>query len=348
MNLRTETGKPYFYQWDTGQLLIVEDAPNCRQVHFGYRDGSEARVCDIREEEGMRVVDIPNELLQKDRTFFAYLINDEDDETQMRPQSFLVLLRPKPDDYVYTQTEVQTYEALEERITALEENGGSGGGTVKTVNGVVPDENGNVEIVIPDTEADIPATLPNPNALTFTGAVEATYDGSEAVSVEIPSGGGLGSWRLLKSITVAENIKAVEFDTDNGGNSFEVTELLITTDATTIESDASTAPNLNVSINGKDTYSAGTTAGLVMPYGKYGASGGRNYLHLVSLNPAHAYHGSFQTGNVSSNKTVLCWQTNYFGGNPHEVGEKITKVKLVCVASANYLAEGSRFEVYGR
>ena len=30
----------------------------------------------------------------------------------------------------------------------------------------------------------------NPNALTFTGAVTGSYDGSEAVTVEIPSGGG--------------------------------------------------------------------------------------------------------------------------------------------------------------
>lgn len=36
---------------------------------------------------------------------------------------------------------------------------------------------------------DMPDKLPNPNALTFTGAVNATYDGSTAVSVEIPSGG---------------------------------------------------------------------------------------------------------------------------------------------------------------
>ena len=33
----------------------------------------------------------------------------------------------------------------------------------------------------------------NPNALTLTGAVSATYDGSAPVSVEIPSGGGGGS-----------------------------------------------------------------------------------------------------------------------------------------------------------
>lgn len=37
---------------------------------------------------------------------------------------------------------------------------------------------------------EIPKTLPNPNALTFTGAVTGSYDGSEAVTVEIPSGGG--------------------------------------------------------------------------------------------------------------------------------------------------------------
>lgn len=34
----------------------------------------------------------------------------------------------------------------------------------------------------------IPTTLPNPNALTFTGAVTGTYDGSEAVTINIPEG----------------------------------------------------------------------------------------------------------------------------------------------------------------
>lgn len=51
-----------------------------------------------------------------------------------------------------------------------------------TVNGVSPDESGNIQIELPT----VPATLPNPNAITFTGAVEVTYDGSGAVSVEIP------------------------------------------------------------------------------------------------------------------------------------------------------------------
>lgn len=36
----------------------------------------------------------------------------------------------------------------------------------------------------------VPSALPNPNALTFTGAGTGSYDGSAPMSVEIPSGGG--------------------------------------------------------------------------------------------------------------------------------------------------------------
>ena len=41
----------------------------------------------------------------------------------------------------------------------------------------------------------VPSALPNPNKLTFTGAVTAEYDGSAPVNVEIPEGGG-GSYTL--------------------------------------------------------------------------------------------------------------------------------------------------------
>ena len=40
---------------------------------------------------------------------------------------------------------------------------------------------------------EMPTALPNPNALTFTGAVTGSYDGSAPLSVEIPQGGGGGS-----------------------------------------------------------------------------------------------------------------------------------------------------------
>ena len=41
--------------------------------------------------------------------------------------------------------------------------------------------------------AEIPTVLPNPHALTFTGAVTGRYDGSAPLKVAIPSGGGGGT-----------------------------------------------------------------------------------------------------------------------------------------------------------
>ena len=63
--------------------------------------------------------------------------------------------------------------------------------------------------------ADIPDTLPNPHPLTFTGAVEATYDGSTPVEVEIPMGGaGGGEWELIKSVTLEEDVRQADIDLD--------------------------------------------------------------------------------------------------------------------------------------
>lgn len=51
-------------------------------------------------------------------------------------------------------------------------------------------------------DVDIPTALPNPNALTFTGAVTGTYDGSEALTVEIPSGGGEDELPIIQEYTI--------------------------------------------------------------------------------------------------------------------------------------------------
>ena len=55
----------------------------------------------------------------------------------------------------------------------------------------------------------IPDKLPNPNALTFTGAATGTYDGSAPLSVEIPYGGGSGG-------SVSANIEKVYSWTADG------------------------------------------------------------------------------------------------------------------------------------
>lgn len=86
-----------------------------------------------------------------------------------------------------------------------------------------------------DTEAAFAAKLAqekfaNPNSLTFTGAVTGSYDGSEALTVEIPSGGGNADrrWKLIKTLNVSTDAAQEYFDTDDNGNSFSVQEILIT------------------------------------------------------------------------------------------------------------------------
>lgn len=130
--------------------------------------------------------------------------------------------------------------------TAAEVGAQPKGNYVKTVNGVAPDENGNVNVAsgstpdlsgyakkedIPSLDgyaktADIPSALPNPNALTFTGAVQATYDGSKPMSVEIPQGGGGDSpWRKITDFTTEEEVATLFITQDDEGKTFKLKEI---------------------------------------------------------------------------------------------------------------------------
>ena len=68
----------------------------------------------------MFLVDVPNIILQE-----SYRVNvyGFDANYTKHSQSFNVVARTKPEDYVYTEAEVATWEALEERINQIEENG---------------------------------------------------------------------------------------------------------------------------------------------------------------------------------------------------------------------------------
>ena len=121
MDLKIENNRSGFYQWDTGQRLIVEGAEACNEVHFCRREDTVSLTCKIREEENIRVVSVPDRLLQVDAPLIAYLYYGAEDGTETRmSKSFQVLPRPKPADYVYTEGEHLSYSTLDKRITDLE------------------------------------------------------------------------------------------------------------------------------------------------------------------------------------------------------------------------------------
>ena len=94
-------------------------------------------------------------------------------------------------------------------------------GSVTSVNG----KTGAVELTAEDVGAlpnttvipVVPDALPNPSKLILTGAVEAEYDGSQEVTVEIPAGGSGGSGGIdlgITGATVGQIAKITAVDDD--------------------------------------------------------------------------------------------------------------------------------------
>lgn len=114
---RISNGREHFFQWDLDQQLVIEDN-TITEVHFCNKTDDCSLVCEVYEEDGVRLVNVPNILLQDiwDIRAYAYCSNYTKVE-----ERFKVHARTKPTDYVYTETETFHYNKLKERIVELEE-----------------------------------------------------------------------------------------------------------------------------------------------------------------------------------------------------------------------------------
>lgn len=123
--MRLYDGRSGFYQYDTNQKLICESCQVGEEVHFSNNFYSKAAICKTYELEGSVVVDVPNMYLLNSGELIVYrMCVDSEGRSTIEKYTFPVLVRKKPSDYVYTETEVMSYHALEQRINKLEESGG--------------------------------------------------------------------------------------------------------------------------------------------------------------------------------------------------------------------------------
>ena len=128
-------GRDTFYQWDIDRKLIVDDA-TITQVHFCNRTSDCSLVCDVYTEDGQRLVNVPDIILQNnwDINVYAYDSNYTKHSTRFR-----VIARSKPENYVYTPEELKTWEQLDARIDEIEEKGVSDETVAKAVEGYLND-----------------------------------------------------------------------------------------------------------------------------------------------------------------------------------------------------------------
>ena len=106
-------GREHFWQWDLNQKLIVED-PTINEVHFSNRTDMDSLPVEVYEENGLRLANVPNILLQEDLKIKAYAYSV--DHTKHEAW-FYVTTKSKPADYVYTETEVKDYNSLLDKIS---------------------------------------------------------------------------------------------------------------------------------------------------------------------------------------------------------------------------------------
>lgn len=183
----------------------------------------------------------------------------------------------------------------------------------------------------------VPDKLPNPNALTFTGAVTGSYDGSAPVSVEIPSGGsgggGISAFEKIGTIdlsTMAAMNLAVEFTVT------DVTEIVLIwtgmTNTTTSNS------SMHLAFNSGDYYNT-----LGPRTGKAGTpQNGYTYLKVlenVGILPI------VSAGAISN--TIYTQGGSPCSYNLIPVKEKIQKISIKQPSSQHY-ADAGIVEVYVR
>jgi hypothetical protein len=104
-------GRAEFFQWDVNQKLTSPDLAEGDEVHFYNVTLPKALVVEAYELDGAVVADVPNILLQKPLEIKVYRYVTENDSSATRADfSFPVRRRAKPEDYVYTETELVRVE----------------------------------------------------------------------------------------------------------------------------------------------------------------------------------------------------------------------------------------------
>ena len=307
-------------QWDIDRKVIVTGYEGVAEVHFASPgDDHGAYVVELVDGEA----EIPNILLTMAGTINVYVYPAD---RTVFATTLWVMAREKPDDYVYTETEVLDWRTLDEKIgdlaeltttakenlvAAINEAATKGMASIymRVAEGYIeysgdgvnwkqliavaelkgekgdkgdPGSDATVDIVTPtaestDTQAasakavwdmfgsgggsgtDISlgltsasvgdiikvkavddsgkpteweamtAKLANPNALTFTGAVSGSYDGSTPLSVDIPSGGSETmdlSWKHIRDVELTPDAIEAIVSTTDAGNAFSYDEIM--------------------------------------------------------------------------------------------------------------------------
>lgn len=231
------------YQWDKSQRLMLHGADAGTRVDFARCDQHKAVSVYAYAEDGAVFCDIPDSLLMDPNHLHGYVYEIDGDRGETVQEFMLtVIRRPKPEDYVEPE-DVPTWHDLEQRIKKIEDEGVPDEkiaqavedyleenpieapkpdltGVVKSVNGKTPDENGNVEITIPDssqngdglTDTEKSLILSLLKATAYTADMSATiaqleslWGGTGGEEPDIPDEPDVPTYTITNNLTGVTN-----------------------------------------------------------------------------------------------------------------------------------------------
>lgn len=114
--------KQYLYQWDINQKVVVERLAVGDEVHY-VMPNEEVLICSVYESHGLILADIPNIVLQSAGLIKTYEVKRADDGTNINTyrSAIRILERPRPTDYIYTETDTKNFHTLSRQIDAAKE-----------------------------------------------------------------------------------------------------------------------------------------------------------------------------------------------------------------------------------
>ena len=92
-------------QWDLGRTLPL----NFPQVHFALTNSDECLVVESKN----NCVSVPNILLQDGRDIYVWIVENG---VSIHQAKIVVKHKPKPVDYIYTETEILSFQKLEQKV----------------------------------------------------------------------------------------------------------------------------------------------------------------------------------------------------------------------------------------
>lgn len=110
-------GRKKFLQWDRDVKITAKRLNVGDKVHFHNGTTKEAQVLTAKQYGETVAVEVPNDFLTTSFPIKAYrYVETENGSYTEQRRVFEVESRPKPADYVYTQTEVFNFNDLKEEI----------------------------------------------------------------------------------------------------------------------------------------------------------------------------------------------------------------------------------------